>query len=349
MALRLASATFANRLAVWLAREPFDVVHVEGIEMTPYLDLLLDNGHQSPQVVFDDHNCEYLLQRSYALVDARSPRRWAGALYSLIQWQKLRRYEADACRRAHQVLAVSETDADALQRLVTDLNVTVIPNGVDTAQYEAGLSQETRESGANQTPTLVFTGKMDFRPNVDAVRWFTEAIWPRVRAEVPGAQFYAVGQRPHPQLDTLRADPSITLTGWVDDMRPYISSATVYVAPLRMGSGTRLKLLEAMALGSAIVSTRLGAEGLTGEPSAHHSTNKNRPGWIQARSTSGQPLILVDDNDPVAFADSVVALLRDPIRRNRMGTAARAFVEANYDWRVIIPRLEKLYAAGHQS
>jgi glycosyltransferase involved in cell wall biosynthesis len=116
-----------------------------------------------------------------------------------------------------------------------------------------------------------------------------------------------------------------------------------------MGSGTRLKLLEAMALGSAIVSTRLGAEGLTGEPSAHHSTNKNRPGWIQARSTSGQPLILVDDNDPVAFADSVVALLRDPIRRNRMGTAARAFVEANYDWRVIIPRLEKLYAAGHQS
>ncbi len=349
MALRLASATFANRLAAWLAREPFDVVHVEGIEMTPYLDLLLDNGHQSPQVVFDDHNCEYMLQRSYALVDARSPRRWAGALYSLIQWQKLRRYEADACRRAHQVLAVSETDADALQRLVTDLDVTVIPNGVDTAQYEAGLSQETRESGANQTPTLVFTGKMDFRPNVDAVRWFTEAIWPRVRAEVPEAQFYAVGQRPHPQLDTLRADPSITLTGWVDDMRPYISSATVYVAPLRMGSGTRLKLLEAMALGSAIVSTRLGAEGLTGEPSAHHSTNKNRPGWIQARSTSGQPLILVDDNDPVAFADSVVALLRDPIRRNRMGTAARAFVEANYDWRVIIPRLEKLYAAGHQS
>jgi hypothetical protein len=87
MALRLASATFANRLAEWLAREQCDVVHVEGIEMAPYLDVLLDNGHQSPQVVFDDHNCEYMLQRSYALVDARSPRRWAGALYSLIQWR----------------------------------------------------------------------------------------------------------------------------------------------------------------------------------------------------------------------------------------------------------------------
>jgi glycosyltransferase involved in cell wall biosynthesis len=240
-------------------------------------------------------------------------------------------------------------DADALQRLVTDLDVTVIPNGIDTAQYEAGPSQWTREAGADQRPTLVFTGKMDFRPNVDAVRWFAEAIWPRVRVEVPEAQFYAVGQRPHPQLDNLRADPSITLTGWVDDMRPYITDATVYVAPLRMGSGTRLKLLEAMALGKAIVSTRLGAEGLAGEESTYQSTDIDPSGRTTSQSASDRPLMLVEDNDPVAFADSVVALLSDPARRNCLGIAARTFVQANYDWRVIIPRLEELYAAGHQS
>jgi glycosyltransferase involved in cell wall biosynthesis len=358
MGLRLASPAFANRLAAWLARESFDVVHVEGLEMSPYLDLLLfppssertgpksqttvpghGSGQILPLVVFDDHNCEYMLQKRYAQIDARMPQRWVGALYSLVQWQKLRPYEASVCRRAHRVLAVSQADAKALRQLVPDLDVMVIPNGLDTDLYQPAqrvdqsTDQPTDASCGGLYPlTLVFTGKMDFRPNVDAVRWFADAIWARVRAEVPEAHFYAVGQRPHPQLDRLRADPSLTLTGWVEDVRPYIARATVYVAPLRMGSGTRLKLLEAMAMGKAIVSTRMGAEGLTD----------------LSESTSGQvaddrELVLVDDNDPAAFADAVVALLRDPARRARLGVAARAFVRAHYDWRVIIPRLETLY------
>ena len=140
-----------------------------------------------------------------------------------------------------------------------------------------------------------------------------------------------MGQRPHPQLDRLRADPSLTLTGWVNDMRPYIAGATVYVAPLRMGSGTRLKLLEAMAMSKAIVSTQLGAEGLY------------EPTHDQAASA---PALVVDDNDPSAFADAVITLLRDPARRAALGAAARAFVQAHYDWRVIIPRLEALYSRG---
>jgi glycosyltransferase involved in cell wall biosynthesis len=349
MALRLVSSAYATRLAVWLARDRFDVVQVEGIEMAPYMDLLLDNGHQSPRIVFDDHNCEYMLQRSYALVDARAPRRWAGALYSLVQWQKLRHYEANVCRHAHHVVAVSETDVRALQQLVPGLNVTLVPNGIDTTQYQASPANSEPAVKSSQPPTLVFTGKMDFRPNVDAVRWFAEAIWPKVRAEVPDAQFYAVGQRPHPQLDHLRADPSITLTGWVEDMRPYITQATVYVAPLRMGSGTRLKLLEAMALGKAIVSTRLGAEGLSSITPTHHATNVHRDGPLGDQTNGNPALVLVNDNDPKAFADTVVAVLRDPTRRFALGAAARALVEANYDWRVIIPRLEALYFPDQKS
>jgi glycosyltransferase involved in cell wall biosynthesis len=365
MALRLASSGFAERLAAWLARESFDVVHVEGIEMTPYLGLLLGDSSWvqayagkefqthfvkqqrsklcSPLVVFDDHNCEYMLQKRYAQVDARTPRRWAGALYSLVQWQKLRFYEAAVCRRAHHVLAVSQTDAEALQRLVPDLNVTVIPNGIDVDLYEAVLQDGVPESRSSQPPTVVFVGKMDFRPNVDAVRWFAEAIWPRVRLEVPEAHFFIVGQRPHAQLDYLRAEPSMTLTGWVDEVHPYIANATVFVMPLRMGSGSRLKLLEAMALGAAIVSTRIGAEGFTDVGSEHLAAGARVSDSADGHVVDDRELVLVDDNDPKAFALAVIALLRDPTRRARLGAAGRAFVEKHYDWRVIVPQLEALY------
>jgi glycosyltransferase involved in cell wall biosynthesis len=354
MALRLASPAFAERLAAWLARESFDVVHVEGIEMTPYLDLLLDDGQQiqgpsearsggGPLVIFDDHNCEYMLQKSYAQVDVRIPRRWAGALYSLIQWQKLRNYEAGVCRRAHHVLAVSQTDAKALQQVVPDLDVTVIPNGIDTDQYETYYLDAVPDPEMSQAPTLVFTGKMDFRPNVDAVRWFAEAIWPQVRDAAPKARFFAVGQHPHPQLGDLSSDPSLTLTGWVEDVRPYIAAATVYVAPLRMGSGTRLKLLEAMALGKAIVSTRLGAEGLADAGSGPSLSNDRQAAPAEGGVTDDEGLVLVADDDASAFANAIVALLGDPARCARLGDAGKAFVKTHYDWRVIIPRLEALY------
>lgn len=359
MALRLASSAYAERLVDWLARESFDIVHIEGIEMAPYLDLVLGArpkseigrapgdksppGPRRPMVIFDDHNCEYMLQRSYAIVDARNPRRWAGAIYSFIQWQKLRRYEADVCRRAHHILAVSQTDAEALSRIVPDLSITVIPNGIDTEEYESPTVQG-RHQNTGSDPTLVFTGKMDFRPNVDAVGWFAEAIWPRIRAEVPDAQFLAVGQRPHPKLERLCKDPSITLTGWVEEIRPYIDQATIYVAPLRMGSGTRLKLLQAMASGKAIVSTRIGAEGLAGASREYPTASPKGSSYTSDTAVSNQELILVNDDDPIAFADAVVRLLREPELRSALGAAARTFVRAHYDWRVIIPRLEEVYA-----
>lgn len=323
MALRLASQAYAHRLADWLARESFDVVHIEGIELAPYLDII---AAARPQilVVFDDHNCEYLLQQRVFLTDLRVPARWPGAAYSFVQWRRLRRYEAQVCRRAGRVLAVSDADAAALQKLVPGLDVTVIPNGIDTQVYTPALPHShTPTPPYPHTPTLVFTGTMDFRPNVDAVLWFAREVLPRVRAEVPEVHFFVVGQRPHRRLDVLRGNPAVTLTGWVEDTRPYIAQAAVYVAPLRMGGGTRLKLLEAMAMGQAVVSTRLGAEGY---PVA-----------------DGRELLLA--NTPADFAATVVALLRAPERRIELGRTARAFVEQRYDWRVIVPRVEAVYEA----
>jgi sugar transferase (PEP-CTERM/EpsH1 system associated) len=315
MALRLASEVYAQRLADWLARESFEIVQIEGIEMAPYLDVI-EAMRPRPFMVFDDHNCEYLLQQRTFLTDLRAPARWPGAAYSFVQWQRLRRYEAQVCHRADRVLAVSEADAAALQKLSPGLDVTVIPNGIDTQTYTPMLSH-SQTAGA----TLVFTGTMDFRPNVDAVLWFARQVLPLIREETPEARFIVVGQRPHRRLNSLRDDPAVTLTGWVEDTRPYISEAAVYVAPLRMGGGTRLKLLEAMAMEKPVVATRLGAEGYP--------------------VMDGRELLLADT--PADFAAAVLSLLHTSERRTELGQTARTFVERRYDWQIIVPQVEAVY------
>jgi glycosyltransferase involved in cell wall biosynthesis len=168
---------------------------------------------------------------------------------------------------------------------------------------------------------LVFTGKMDFRPNVDGMLWFARGVLPRVRQVVPNAHLWIVGQRPHRRLEPLGEERGITLTGWVEETQPYIAGAAVYVAPLRMGGGTRLKLLEAMALERAVVATRLGAEGF---PIA-----------------DGRELVLADTEEE--FARATIGLLQDPRRRAELGHTARRFVREGYDWQVLIPRLEKAW------
>ena len=317
MALRLASDAYARRLTDWLARKTFDVVHIEGIEMAPYLDVI-ENVQPRPLIVFDDHNCEYLLQKRTFLTDLRIPSHWLGAVYSFIQWQRLLDYEAQACCRADRVLAVSEADAAALRGLVPNVQVTVVPNGIDTRAYQPQISNLKSPIPKN---TLVFTGTMDFRPNVDAVLWFSQEVLPRIRAQVEDVSFFAVGQRPHQRLDVLQDDPAVTLTGFVEDTRSYIAGAAVYVVPLRMGGGTRFKILEALAMGKAVVSTAFGAEGF---PVTHD-----------------KELLLADE--PEDFAQTVVALLGAPEKCESLGQAGRIFVETRYDWRVIVPLVEAAY------
>ncbi len=315
MALRLASAEYADRLASRLEEAAFDVVHVEGIEMAPYISTIL-RASQVPRIVFDDHNCEYLLQERAFQTDARIPRRWPLAAYSMIQWRRLRRFEARACRWADRVIAVSQADAAALERLVPGLDVLVVSNGIDTDAYHPPPPRPQATAA-----TVVFTGTMDFRPNVDAVLWFAREVLPLIQLEIPDVHFTIVGQRPHRRLHALRSNPAITITGWVEDPRPFIAEATVYVVPLRVGGGTRLKLLEAMAMARPVVSTRLGAEGYP----VHHE----------------RELLLADL--PQDFADAVLTLLHSPSVCREIGSRARSFVETTYDWRVVVPCLEQAY------
>jgi sugar transferase (PEP-CTERM/EpsH1 system associated) len=322
MAQRLPSAKFEATLAAVLHRQDLDVVEVEGIELAQYLfQVARSRGDRSrPLLVFDDHNAEYVLQQRAFETDARMPRRWAGAAYSFVQWRRLQGYERSACLIADRVVAVSEADAGALRRLVPGLEPVVVPNGVDMAYYAMSVPPLEQQTGPS-TEDLVFTGKMDFRPNVDAVLWFAREVLPRIRQEAPEVRLWVVGKDPHPRLAPLLTDPAVVLTGLVGDVRPYIAGAPVCVIPLRIGGGTRLKVLEAMAMGKAIVSTALGCEGLDLVP--------------------GQELIIADE--PADFAAAVLSLLRDPERRERLGRAARRFAGSQYDWRIIVPRLERVY------
>lgn len=320
LALRLPSRQFQARLEQWLREESFDVIQVEGIEMGQYA-LALRRGRllgNRTALVFDNHNAEYVLQRRAFLTDVQQPKRWPAAGYSLIQWLKLRRYERQICQAADRVIAVSETDAEALRRLLPGLRPAVVPNGVD---IEFFCPERPRPDSA-PTANLVFTGKMDFRPNVDAMLWFCDGILPRLRASRPDVTLAIVGRDPHGRVRALARRPNVTVTGYVDDIRPYVAGAQVYVVPLRMGGGTRLKVLEAMAMGKAIVSTALGAEGIAGH--------------------AGEHLILADTADD--FVTAVLSLLADPDRRAALGSRARSLVEQEYAWEAIVPRMNDVYA-----
>jgi sugar transferase (PEP-CTERM/EpsH1 system associated) len=327
MARRLPSAPFRAALDVTLQREDPDVVQVEGIELAQYLfHAAARRGERArPLLVFDDHNAEYLLQQRAFETDAGQlwpfqARRWAGASYSFVQWRRLQRYERRACRVADRVAAVSEADAEALRRLLPDLAPAVVPNGVDMDYYTAEVPPLAGVEGPT-AGDLVFTAKMDFRPNVDAVLWFARQVLPLVRRESPATRFWVVGKDPHPRLAPLADEPGVVLTGWVEDVRPYIDAAGLYVIPLRIGGGTRLKVLEAMAMGKAIVSTALGCEGFDLVPD--------------------QELVVADE--PAAFARAILDLLGNPDLRGRLGRAARRFAGARYDWRMIVPKMERLY------
>ena len=320
MAHRLASPAFESVLREVLAGGRFDVVQFEAIEMIPYLQTVLDCvGRMAcpPRLIFDGHNAEYVLQKRVFETDVRVPSRWPGALYSFLQWQKLRYFEAWACRQVDAVAAVSDVDARALQRLVPGLQVAVVPNGIDVAMHAA------YRAPVDVLPahSLVFTGTMDYRPNVDAVLWFASRVYPLIQQSVPDVRFYIVGRQPHPRLDPLREQRGIVITGTVPDTRPYIAGADVYVIPLLSGGGTRFKVLEAMTLRCPIVSTTMGCDGFP--------------------VLSGREVILADE--PEDFARAVTELLQDADRRERLRQAGFDFASAHYDWSAIVPRLEAMY------
>ena len=310
---RLASAAYARALRRLLAAEPFDIVQFSGIELGGYLELILA-AKGGAKVVYDALNAEADLQRVIARVDARRVKRLPAALYSAAQARRLARFEAGVCRGVDAVVAVSGDDRDLLRRY-GGAPIAVMPNGVESADYRPP------PGNARARRHIVFSGKMDYRPNVDAAEWLCQAVLPRVWEAEPDARLSIVGRNPAVRLDELARDPRVRLTGWVESVLPYLHDAALFVAPLRMGSGTRLKILQAMAAGCAVVSTSIGAAGLN--------------------SAVRGALEIADDADD--FARTAAALLQDDARREAMGARAMAAVGAHYDWRALMPELLRVY------
>lgn len=303
---RLRHPEFRHELNDILQRHSFDAIQMEGLEMTAYLPDIVATGIR---LVYDAHNSEAALQASAAQLTEQPVRRF----YSQIQAQRLSRYETELCSVVDEVIAVSAEDASKLKRLAPTAKIRVIPNAIEVNAYAA-------ERVEPRIPTLVYSGKMDYRPNVDAVLWFYRSIWPRVLSHDPQVLWQIVGSSPDSDVISLADEDDVEVTGTVKEILPFLASCTVYIAPIRMGSGTRLKLLEAMAAGCAIVATPLAASGLTG---------------------AGDAFLVAETADD--FAKKTIELLSDSSMREKLGHAARKIVTQQFDWCHVAPMIRALY------
>jgi len=287
-----------RRLLSLLKQEAYDVILCDFIFAAPVIPW----DRPTPKVLFT-HNVEATIWRRHYEV-ASNPL-WKAT--SWWEWRKMEAAERKYLRLADKVLAVSETDRDAFASIIDPSRLAVIPTGVDVDYFQPMPVEETPNS-------LVFTGSMDWLPNEDAVLYFVDTILPLIKQQCPNITLKVVGRSPSRKLQGLaERENSVRLTGWVDDIRPFVAQAAVCIVPLRVGGGTRLKIFEAMAMSKAVVSTSVGAEGLP--------------------VRSGDNIILA--NTPGDFAQSVLSLLRDPTQRQRLGNSARSLVEENYSWRKV--------------
>lgn len=289
----------------------FDVVNLEFTFLGHYELRKAPAGEKRPVLVVDSHNIDYDLARQYAQSGDSLFRR----LYSEVNWRKLRNEELDTYRDADGVYLCSAADEQRLLEEVPEARTTVIPNAADVEFYRPRAG-DPKPDGR----TIIFFGLLSYAPNVDGVIHFVNEIWPHVAASHADARCKIIGGSPPPALLAL-AGPRIEFTGFVPDLRPHLAEAAVVVVPLRLGGGTRLKIVEAMAMGKAIVSTTLGAEGI--------------------EATPDRDIMIGDDAE--SFAARIRSLLDDADRAAELGRAARQLAESKYAWSSAACALEDFY------
>jgi sugar transferase (PEP-CTERM/EpsH1 system associated) len=299
---RYVSAPMQARLTQVLAEDRYDLVQVESSAMAGF-----DFGNTP--VILDEHNLEYeLLRRSNAVESSRIRRAFAAN-----ECRKVEREEMATWQNVRGCVLTSEREQAIVNRASPDVPTAVVPNGVSLDYFQPAASPITPGS-------MVFTGLMTYRPNADGVSFFIRRILPAIRAARGDAAFTAVGWGLPDDIRPLLGD-GISHTGRVEDIRPYLAQAAVVVVPLRIGSGTRLKVLEALAMAKPVVSTSVGCEGLD--------------------VTHGEHLLIADD--PATFAASVLRLLEDPDEAASLGRRGRALVESRYGWEQSVAELERFH------
>jgi sugar transferase (PEP-CTERM/EpsH1 system associated) len=310
----------------WLAREGYDAVVCFSSPMAEYLFRSPSKAGQRPLWIMDfcDMDSDKWLQYSRR---SSGPARW---IYRR-EAERLLDYEKKVQGRFDACFFVSRKEAALFaERVPGARNVHVAPNGVDTDHFRPEAVPQHRKEGAaggnGGASRLVFVGAMDYAANVDGVLWFAERIFPSIRKDFPKVSFWVVGARPHPRIRALAGTPGIRVTGFVDDVRPYLASAACVVVPLRLARGVQNKVLEAMAMARPAVVTSWALDG------------------IEARS--GRDVLSADDEE--GFAREVLRVLRDPSLAGELGARARRFVEENHGWEAGMNRLEEVLLELHR-
>jgi glycosyltransferase involved in cell wall biosynthesis len=277
-------------------------------EWSPYLAMLPDPAARKVLIA---HNVDTLIWQRYHETETSTLRRW----YVKQQWRKFEHFERWAFRTATRVVAVSPEDARLVREQFGVESVDVVDNGVDTAYFES-------VTPVPNSQRILFLGSLEWRPNLDGVRLLLDEVYPAVRAREPAASFVIVGRKPPSWLrERVRNLPGVELHADVPDVRPFLADSAVLAVPLRIGGGSRLKILEALACGLPVVSTRVGAEGLCLRP--------------------GQEYVLADSSDDMA--DALVECLHNPEKARAMAQSGRTFVREQYDWQRLADKLERVW------
>lgn len=295
---------YRERIHELLELADFDLVHYEMFHIAQF--------HTET-----DLPCVLSLQNVDSAIWHRLTDETTNLFYKFAYWTQrnaFQRYERRLSPKFDAVTCTSEIDASVFEQFCPEDLVEVIPNGVDVTHF-------TPDYESADSAHLIYIGSMDWYPNEDAVSFFVEEVFPIIRNSVPDVKFTIVGGNPSERVQGIADIDGVTVTGRVPEIKPYFSAATVFVVPLRIGSGTRLKILEALAMGKAVVSTTVGAEGLA----------------LQ----NGEEIMIADD--PTNFAHAVIQLLTDPALRKKIGENGRKRVEQDYDWRNIGNQLLTVY------
>ena len=289
------------------ATESFDLVHVDTLGLMRFARPFSDTP-----IVLNHHNVESQLVYRRAEAE-RNP---AFRIYLRREAGKIARLERDLCRRAAVNLTVSDLDSDRLRAIAPAVAIQEVENGVDVDFFQPGISGRETRGG------LIFAGSLNLYANVDAVRYLLNEIWPALARENPRRRLAIVGRNPGPEVVRAATDPRITVTGWVPDVRPFIDEASIYVCPIRDGGGTRLKVLDALAMGKPMVATALAVEGL-GMVDGEH--------YLRAET-------------PPEYLAQVGRLESDAKLCERLARSGRDLAVRRFSWTAIAGKLERAYA-----
>ncbi|MBI1804266.1 MAG: glycosyltransferase [Ignavibacteriae bacterium] len=302
--LQYSSEEFAMQVRILLNTGTFDIVLSEHPYLAPYLP-----DPAKACVIPQNIEMMFSIYKRFALHGNLLMR-----FYAATQWRKLMRYELTVYRKYGTFIALNQCEFATIKSLVPNIRTCLVPNGVDVEYFSP-----SQQRSAHVHTNIVFTGVFSYYPNEQAALTFSREILPIIRKRIPQIRFTIVGKDPSKRIRRLVEDPHITVTGFVNDVRPYMEKASVIVVPLRIGGGTRLKILEALAMGKPVISTTIGCEGLNVE----HRKN-----------------VLIADTAE-EFAQAVINVLEDSVLANSLGREGRQLVEREYRWEVIGDRLHE--------